>query len=262
MYLKFLLNNCLLLILLFLSVDLIAQGSSGSEAKQELNYLIDIPTAGVLEKGNLGVDFDILSKGDLVTSMALSVFRNFSVGISFGANNFIGSGKINFYDAPGIQTKIRIFTETRSFPSFSFGFDSQGKGIFIDSLERYEIKSPGVFFSSSKNFKFLGYLSVHGQLSYSLENNDGDDNLNFGFGIEKTIGSNISFLAEYDFALNDNAQTSIGKGKGYFNLGLRWSTSSGLTLGLDLRNLLDNQESNHIKRNSRAIFMQYITKLY
>ncbi|MCZ7613551.1 MAG: hypothetical protein M5T52_08440 [Ignavibacteriaceae bacterium] len=74
----------------------------------------------------------------------------------------------------------------------------------------------------SKNFDFLGYMSFHGVVNYSLEGNDGDNFIDLRAGLEKTLGSSFSLLVEYDFAFNDN-NTDFGSGKGYLNAGLRWS---------------------------------------
>jgi len=245
-----------------LSSSVNGQAAAGGKASYELRNLIDIPTAGVLEAGNLGVVFDILPLGVFITKIELALFNNFSLGISYGGSNLIGSGEPNWYNNPGYHAKFRIFTETRSLPSLSFGFDSQGKGLFIDSLNRYEIKSPGGYLATSKNFKLLGYISFHGLVNYSLENNDGDDNINFGFGIEKSIGPTVSFIAEYNLALNDNSSQSFGDGKGYLNLGLRWSASYGLTIGLDFRNLLDNKKSDITNGFDRSLFIEFVRNLF
>jgi hypothetical protein len=99
-------------------------------------------------------------------------------------------------------------------------------------------------------------------VNYSLENNDGDSNINFGIGIEKTVGPTISIIAEYDLALNDNSGKSFGDGSGYLNTGLRWSASGNLTLGLDFRNLLDNKKYFPNQGGERAFNIQYIINLY
>jgi hypothetical protein len=128
-------------------------------------------------------------------------------------------------------------------------------------LERYQIKSPGFFASAAKNFQFLGYLSFHGIINYSLERDDGDKDINLGIGLEKTIGDQVSIVAEYDLAINDNTGNSFGDGNGYLNMGVRWSAGDGFTVGLDLRNLLDNDKFNSAKAD-RAIFVEYVTAVF
>ncbi len=51
-----------------------------------------MPTAGILQKGFVGVTSDILPNGVLIAAIEAGVFENVSFGISFGGSNFIGSG--------------------------------------------------------------------------------------------------------------------------------------------------------------------------
>lgn len=250
------------IIFLFIFNILISgQGTSGTDAKYEYRNLIDIPTAGILEKGNVGLTTDIMPAGVLVTKIEVGVFENFSFGISYGGNNIIGRGKITGYKLPGINIRARIFNESEALPAILIGFDSQGKGEFDKNINRFQIKSPGLFAAVSKNFDFYGYFSIHGSINYSFERDDSDKDLNLGFGFEKTLGSKISFMGEYDFAINDNNSNSFGDGTGYLNLGLRWSVGEGLTLGLNLRDLLDNKKFTSSNAD-RGLFVEYIKAIF
>lgn len=240
----------------------IAQGSAGSDASSELRSLVDIPTAGVLESGNLGLSFEAMQYGIFSTKVELGLFKNFNLGVSYGGSKIIGTGNPDFYPMPGFHAKFRVFTETKTIPSITFGFNSQGKGKHLDSLNRYEIKSPGVYTSFSKNYKLLGYFSLHATANYSFERKDGDENINFGFGFEKTIGPTVSLVAEYDFALNDNSKNSLGDGKGYFNVGIRWAASYGLTIGLDFRNIFENKVSQTYTGPERALIINYVRNIF
>ncbi len=250
-----------LIIIILSSSSMLAQGTAGTDAKFEYRSLIDLPTAGVLEKGYVGVSMDVLPLGVVISKIEVGVFENLSFGISYGGTNIIGTGKIDWYKLPGVNIRGRILDESVAIPALTLGFDSQGKGIYFDSTDRFEIKSPGFFATVSKNFEFFGYLSVHGIVNYSLERDDGDKDLNFGIGVEKTIGGKFSLVAEYDFAINDNHGGAIGDGNGYLNMGVRWSVADGFTIGVDLRDLLDNKKfnSNHA---DRAIFVEYINAIF
>ncbi|PKL82163.1 MAG: hypothetical protein CVV24_11550 [Ignavibacteriae bacterium HGW-Ignavibacteriae-3] len=238
-----------------------AQGTGGTNAKFEYRSLIDLPTAGVLSKGYAGVSVDVMPFGVVITKIEVGVFEGFSFGISYGGTNIIGTGSIEWYKLPAINVRARIINETEALPALSIGFDSQGKGKYDKYLERFLIKSPGFFAAAAKNFEFLGYLSIHALVNYSLERQDGDKDLNLGVGVEKTIGDKVSLIGEYDFAVNDNTGSALGKGNGYFNLGLRWSVGDGLTLGIDLRDLLQN---NRFVGHSadRGIFVEYLKALF
>ena len=238
-----------------------AQGTAGTDAKYEYRSLVDLPTAGILEKGHVGISTDVLPEGVVISKIEVGVFDNFSFGISYGGSNIIGAGKVDWYELPGVNARVRIIDETEGTPAFTIGFDSQGKGFYDKNLNRYEIKSPGFYAAAAKNFEFLGYLSLHGIINYSLERDDDDKDLNLGVGFEKTIGGQVSIIGEYNFAINDNTIKAYGDGQGYMNLGVRWSVGEGFTIGLDLRDLIDNKKLTSNKAD-RAIFVEFIRSIF
>ena len=246
--------------ILFLTIPLYSQGTAGDKAKYEYRYLIDIPTAGILEKGVVGVTSEILPDGVLIAVIEAGVFENVSIGISYGGANLIGSGNVDWYKLPAVNIRARIINETTLIPAIAFGFDSQGKGIYDNTYKRYAIKSPGFFGAVSKNFELMGYMSLHGTVNYSLEGTDGDNFVDIRAGVEKTLGSSFSLLVEYDFALNDN-NSDFGSGKGYLNAGLRWSPGTGFTLGFDVRDLLSNKTSTK-NAADRSLKIEYIKNIF
>jgi hypothetical protein len=251
-------------LLLFISLFFInaaAQGTAGESAKFEYRSLVDMPTAGILEKGFVGVSTEILPYGTLIARLEVGVFDDISFGISYGGGNIIGAGNPDWYKLPGVNIRFRLFKEDILMPGLTLGFESQGKGEYFDSSSRYSIKSPGFYAAATKNFAFLGYFSLHGTLNYSLETKDGDNFINLMIGVEKTIGNNLSVLAEYDFAFNDNTTKYFGNGDGYLNLGIRLSMGEGFTLGLDLRDMLQNEKWSPGSAD-RAVKIEYIKSIF
>lgn len=260
-------------IIFFTATIIAAQGSAGTNAKFEYRSLVDLPSAGILEKGYVGVSMDVLPAGVVISKIEVGVFDNFSFGISYGGANIIGRGSVDWYNLPGVNIRFRIIDENEGFPALTIGFDSQGKGEYAEGKNRFAIKSPGFFAAAAKNFELLGYLSIHGIVNYSLERDDNDKDLNIGVGIEKTIGGRVSVVAEYDFGINDNNPASFGAGKGYLNMGLRWSVGDGFTIGVNFRDLLDNKndalQSNKDDKKifssskaDRGIFVEYIKAIF
>jgi hypothetical protein len=249
------------LIIIVSQIICFAQGTAGENAKFEYRTLIDMPTAGILEKGYVGSTTDVLPNGVVIEKLEVGAFDNVSFGISYGGSNLIGEGEINWYKLPGVNIRFRLFNEAITFPAISVGFDSQGKGIYHDSSGRYDIKSPGFYAAASKNFAFLGYLSLHATASYSLESKDGDNFIDLYFGVEKTLGSSLSLVAEYNFAFNDNQTKYFGSDNGYLNAGIRWSLGTGFTLEFDLRDLLDNKKLNPSIAD-RALKIEYIKSIF
>jgi hypothetical protein len=242
-------------------INVFPQGSSGSNAKFEYRYLIDMPAAGILQKGFSAVTLELMPFGVVIPKIEVGVFDGVSFGISYGGSNVIGTGKMEWYKWPGINIRARIINEEMMLPAITVGFNSQGKGLYDKVLSRFEIKSPGFFVTASKNFDLLGYFSVHGALNYSLEREDADKDLNLQIGFEKTIGSNLSFIGEYDFAVNDNTGNSFGKGNGYMNFGLRFSLQDGLTIGVNFRDMLKNRKAVGNVAD-RGVFVEYIKGLF
>ena len=254
-------NSIFILSLLYLQIA-IAQGTAGEDAKYEYRKLIDMPTAGILDKGNVALSSELLPNGTLLAKIEAGIFKNFNIGLSYGGSNIIGSGSPDWYPfPPGVNLRVRLMDETVIIPAIAIGFDTQGKGEYFKDQKRYSVKAPGLFAAASKNFSLLGYLSLHGVINYSvLEDKDGDNFINLMLGAEKTIGSSFSLLAEYNFALNDNSTSYFGDGKGYLNLGIRWSIGNGVTVGFDLRDLLQNKKW-HPTAADRSLMIDFIQKI-
>jgi hypothetical protein len=236
----------------------IAQSYAGEGATVEPMMLIDKPTAGLLKRGSYSVTSNFFQNGGVLVGISVGIFEPFTFGISYGGTNIIGPNKIDMNPFPGMNAKLRIINESSLAPALAIGFDSQGKEPYLeaDTLKRYTIKSPGVYIAASKNYEFLGNLSLHGGLSKSMETSDGDKDLDIYVGAEKSIGKDISIMLEYDFATNDNNNYAVGKGNGYLNFGFRWTWGKGLVVGFNLKNVAKNQDNVHI--GNRTLQIDYI----
>jgi hypothetical protein len=233
-----------------------AQSYSGDEATIEPTKIVDKPTAGLLKRGSYLVSANFYQQGGVLLGLSVGVFEKFSFGISYGGTDIIGPNKIQMNPLPGVNVKLRLVDEGVTMPALALGFDSQGKEPYIDSTNRYTVKSPGFYLAGSKNYSFLGNLSVHGGVNLSMERGDGDKDINFYVGAEKSIGKDISIYAEYDFANNDNNSKAIGKGKGYLNLAFRWSWGKGLVVGFDLKNVIKNQDN--VQIGNRVLQLDFV----
>lgn len=236
-----------------------SQNSAGDASTIEPRQLIDIPTAGMLKRGSFSLDVDFFQQGGMTMSMAAGALDRLMFGISYGGTGVIGSGSAVMQPLPGVMLKYRIIDESMALPAIAVGFESQGKESYIDSTQRFTIKSRGVFAAASKNYSFLGNLSIHGGMNWSMERKDDDSDLDFFVGIEKTIGPEISLFWEYDFALNDNGPRSLGRGNGYMNAGVRWSFGNGFALGFDLKNVVKNQE--YVTIGNRTLKVEWVRTL-
>jgi hypothetical protein len=228
---------------------------TGREANIEPRSTIDFPTAGVLRKSTLSSAVEFFQDGGVLVSLSYGVFTRLSIGISYGGGGILGSSDVTFNKAPGVNLKWRLVDETVRTAAIAIGFDSQGRESYIDSTRRYSIKSPGFFIVASKNYSFLGYLSIHGGLNYSLERDDDRDPNGF-FGVEKTLGPAVSLLGEYNLGTNDDSRRSLGRGRGYLNVGLRWALADGFVIGFDLKDLLKNRARDSF--SNRILKLEYV----
>ncbi|MDP1678155.1 MAG: YjbH domain-containing protein [Bacteroidota bacterium] len=235
-------------------IPAVAQNSAGDAANIEPRYIIDTPTAGLLKRGAFSLESNFFQDGGLMFGLYAGALDRLTFGISYGGVGIIGKSSATMQKLPGVMVKYRLFDESEAMPAIAFGFDSQGKETYIDSLERFTIKSRGIFVAASKNYSFLGFLSFHGGVNWSMEKKDGDKDMDTFVGIEKSIGQEISFITEYDFGFNDSHV--VGQGKGYLNAGLRWSLANGLALGFDLKNIVKNQQN--MTFGNRTLKVEYV----
>lgn len=233
--------------------------SAGSASKNEPRFLIDVPTAGMIGKGNLVMDLEFYQEGGVLCGLNVGVFDRLSLGISYGGSRLIGNRPPVMNELPGVNVKVRIIEESLLLPAIAVGFDTQGKEGYNRTLNRYAIKSPGFYAVVSKNYSFVGDLSFHGGVNYSLERADGDKDPNVFLGLEKTIGPVISLLLEYNIATNDNNSQEFGRGNGYLNAGLKWTFGGKLTLGVSFKDILKNRGT--VAVANRVVNLEYIAEL-
>jgi len=207
--------------------------------------LITIPTSGTLPKGTYALETLLTKNGGILPKFLLGVSDHFTFGISFGVQKFIGTGDfIKNKSYPEVHIKYRLYEETESMPAIAIGLNTQGYGKYNEAKERYEHKALGVYFVASRNWDVLGNLGFHIGINKNLiEKHDKDTNLFFGF--DKEINRSFSFLAEYNFARNDDGEQNsegifIRDGKGYLNLGLQWSATQNLMLEININDFLKN----------------------
>jgi len=244
--------------LLALSSSSLAQSSAGGSASVEPTMIIDKPTAGMLHRGTYALNGNFFEHGGILFGISVGLLDRFNFGISYGGTNILGTDKPTMNPYPGVNVRLRILEESSIAPALAIGFDWQGRGAYVEDLKRYTIKSPGFYLVFSQNFALAGNFSLHGGLNVSTEREDGDKDLNAFVGAEKSVGRDISILAEYDAGLNDNSANALGssRGRGYFNLGLRWNWGRGLVLGLDLKDIFKNQQD--ISVGNRTIQIEYV----
>ncbi len=237
--------------------------------------LVSIPTAGTLPRGSFTLESLLITDGGMLPRLSVGFTDNFSFGVSFGVQNLVGGNKPSINKTtPEVQIKYRIFDESEKMPALVYGLDTQGRGNYTDTLitprdtltlNQYDQKAWGIYMVMSKNWNLLGNLGLHVGINKSLsENNDGDQDINFFFGIDKELNRSFSLLVEYDAALNDNLgegdyalnDITFGKGKGYLNAGIRWAMSPNLMLEINFNDINQNTKSKYTNREIKVMYSE------
>ncbi len=232
--------------------------------------LVSIPTAGTMSKGAFTLEMLLQKDGGLLPKLAIGLTHHFTLGMSFGVQNFIGDEKPSINrPTPEVQLKYRMYEETTSKPAFVVGLNTQGRGYFhefsdsteTDLLNRYDQKALGIYLVASKNWNVFGNLGVHLGVSHNVRKNyDGDDDYNFFFGVDKELNRSFSLLLEYDSAFNDNnlniSDITFGKGFGYLNAGVRWTIAQNLMIELNLNNINQNTDAKYTNREVKIMYSE------
>ena len=255
----FILRTALAALALLLSVTAaVAQRSAGDHANIDPQFLVDMPVAGIIPATAGAVESYLYTGGGVLATFTYGLMTNLNVGLSFGGTNLIGAGGITWNNLPGISARYRVLEESMYNPAVVVGFDSQGHDGWLPSLRQYVMKSPGFFVAVSKNYQFFGTVSFHGGANYTLERHDDDFDPNIYLGVEKSIGPIVSWLAEYNFAF-DNDRNSRGFWNGSLGTGIRVSTNIGFNADILFKNLITSGFAH--EKVIRAIRIQYVRYL-
>jgi hypothetical protein len=224
-----------------------------------LGQLVDVPVAKTLFQGEMMIELRMYAHGGLLTSVLVGLTDKIGMGVSYGGENIIGMGKVNMNPEPAVHVQYLIIAEQNLSPGVMIGFNSQGMGAYDKSLKRYAVKSRGIYAAVSKNTSFLGGLGLHAGLNWSLENEDRDKDPDLYMGLHKWINPDLSLLCEYDTAVNDNEDKTLGSGKGYLNAAVQWSFNQTLYVECSWKNILEN--GHQVPGSSREIKLIYVTHL-
>ena len=245
-----------IILTVLISTAAMCQVSAGVSSTIEPRFLVDVPTAGMIPDRTFAFDMDYFQNGGLLVGFSAGFFNRMLVGVSYGGTNLVGVDKPIWNKTVGFQFRGRLLEETLMIPALLVGYDSQGKEEYIDSLGRYAIKSLGFYAVASKNYKLYGFFSIHGGINYTLERGEESQHANLVAGAEKTIGSYVSLVGEYNAGFNDQHENALGHGKGYMNFGLKMAMGSGFTLSLYLKDVIKNQQE--ISIGNRTMGLEYV----
>ena len=251
--------NRIIIIISLITMTLIAQENTYPPPTR----IVTIPTAGTLARGSYSLEMDIQRKGGMILSLTTGLTNRFQFGLSYGAANLVGDDTIRWYPRPEANLKYLLIDETSKSPGIALGINTQGYGSFTDSTGRYDQKAYGAYLAASKNWRtFLGNFGFHAGMNLNFtETDDGDKDPNLFAGFDLELNPELTLLAEYSAALNENEKTakemSLTK-SGYLNAGIRWTFVDKLHLEVNFKNLLfDKEKIQSFNREFKITYIEY-----
>jgi len=231
------------------------------------SILVDCPTAGTLKRGSFDAIMRAYPNGGILVATDIGLSNRLMLGISYGAEGIIAEERPIWNPRIEFNVKLSLVDETLVTPAISLGFCSQGFGSYHENhptltttrIERYTFKSKGFYVVGSKNYPVSRWqLGLHGGGNYSMEQEDGDKNLDFFVGFDTRLNKDVGWVMEYDFATNDDKSgISFGRGKGYLNMAIQWLYADNLVLEILLKNLNNNRrDAVDIWRGLRVTYVE------
>jgi hypothetical protein len=232
-----------------------------------INRLIDNPTAGILAKGTFDFSMNLYKQGGVLVGFNVGLLDRLNMGASFGGTKIISDSTPDWNQRPELALKYRLVDETSAWPAIALGYDGQGHGVWVskkaeldynnelqdmdESRERYQIKAKGFYATAGKNYIVSGFgrMGVHLGANVNPVEDEDDGGLNFWVGIDKEINDELSAVAEYDFA-RDDVRTGLSRGKGFMNLGLRWTFAERLSMEVDFKDVFKNHKGVYVGEDS------------
>ena len=216
--------------------------------------IIDSPTAGNIRRGQYHFDCKFFPEGGILGELVVGLTDNLYFGLAYGGSNLIGAGDITTNSGAGIVAQFRVIDENVLLPAVAVGYNNQEIGPYQleTSDTTYTVKAKGIYAVLSKNYLVFGNLGIHAGLNYRVDYRleEKDSKPDLFFLLNKELNPELSLLAEYDAAINDD-QIEWG----YLNVGVSWTFGNQLQLEIDFKNILSNPRFLDVNRELRIVFM-------
>jgi hypothetical protein len=226
---------------------------------QPSRRMVDAPTAGTLRKGTFDTELRAYPDGGVLAILQIGLTTRWTVGLGYGGTDIISATDPEWNPRMNFITKLRLVEETMMMPAIAVGFEEQGFGRWIDSLDRYETKAKGFFVVASKGYRSGSVItSLHGGMNLAPESNDKDNDISFFMGADMQFENNFGIVFDYDLGLNDDKRPlGLGEGNGYLNAGIRWMMMNRIFMEANVKDLLSNRvDQNSVGRELRIIYVE------
>lgn len=115
------------------------------------SYYVTRPDALVMGHGQYSVSMHLAPNGGLLAGVNVGFFERLQIGLAWGGENIIGSGRIQWYNLPGAEIKVSILNEQQFPLSLAVGFNSQ------DPVWARYINPAGFFLVAGRNL-YAGWV--------------------------------------------------------------------------------------------------------
>ena len=187
---------------------------------QNLNELVDVPTADIFESGSYNINLRTYGAGNLLTRLLISV-KVFELGAYLDIDNATGKADPKGHDIKPLL-KIRLYPGGQLLPALAVGYDGQG--------ENYYFKEPRGFYAVLTKELLLPGLQLH------LGGNNRDHPYGFA-GLSYTFEEQGSVFVEYDRIRNLNVDAD-----NRCNAGAKFQITRDFGIQFDFRNIGNRSE--------------------
>jgi len=213
---------------IFCALIIAAASAAKLSAQEYLVDVIDTPTANSVGMGEYSVGFRLYDRGSILTRLYYGIImRNLTLGISFDAENVVGTGDVD-PRRPYLYIKLPLYSGDQSWPAVCFGFDEQGFGRYIDAIDEYRFPPMGFFLVMTKIGLVSGLNAGAGvNADYTLRSD-----------VEKKIKGffNFDFMMGPEFMLLGELK-SVGAEQAYGNAGIKYLLNPDLHFEFSVLNI-------------------------
>jgi|GEM_PF-2032076 len=210
---------------------------------QAESFYLHRPDTDVNIHGAYSVGLHISPNGGLLASLCVGFFDRFQIGLSYGGDNMVGSGTINWYTRPGIKVKVAVLDEEiyRNPLSLAVGFDSQDPpGSNLRSED--DVGSPGFYLVAGRLFYagIVGFDLGIGAGYEIFDNDPHEDPLHFYAVSGLVIADIFSMTPEltvYPQRDADDDEDVLGLG-----LGFKWDVNDWMCVEFLLGDMLTSMD--------------------
>ena len=233
-----------------LGVAVAAAPATASAFDEHLEQLVDVQSAHTLPRAAYSLGMRVVPNGGVLVGLRVGIAPYLHVGLSYGAENVVGSGEPVWNDRVELEVKLRLAEDGQfgPVPGIAVGYDSRGYGRQLADGS-YEKPSQGLFIAASKTLPFSEYWQAHAGISRTLEL--GQVRPDFFIGLSARFSQEFSVLLEYQLAAEAAPEDRDSKA-GYLNGGLRWLFVGQFELDLYFRNLTGPSDTTELSSRSIA----------